>query len=81
MLYRIQKAYEGVQMKEHDIKNDIGKGDKGPQAWDAATSISESAIMVVEMMNNNFSHIKDGTTLDLSGMNKGAIPESSCCCC
>ena len=26
--------------------------------------------MVVEMLNNNFSHIENGTTLNISGMNK-----------
>jgi RHS repeat-associated protein len=64
------KAHQGVKMKDHDLDIDMAKGEKGQLAFKNAMSISESAVLVVEMLNGNFSHIQDGTTLDVSGMNK-----------
>lgn len=64
------EAHEGVQMKDHNLNKDMAKGLEGTQAFDNAMSISESAVVVTEMVNNNFSHVKDGTTLNISGMNK-----------
>ncbi len=64
------KAHEGVKMKDHDLDKDMAKGKDGQQAFNNAMSISESALVVIEMLNNNFSHVVDGTVLDISGMNK-----------
>lgn len=64
------EAHEGVQMKDHDLNKDMVKGDKGQIAFDKAMSISESAVLVTEMLNGKFDNIKDGTSLNISGMNK-----------
>ena len=44
-------------------------GKAGENAYNDAVRITESAILVVEILNGNFSHVKDGTVFDLSGMN------------
>ena len=64
------KVHEGVKMKDHSISKDLAKGPEGKKAYSAATKITESALLVVEALNGNFSHIQNGTTFDLSGMNQ-----------
>ena len=64
------KAHEGVKMEKHDINKDMGQGEDGLNAYKNGMSITESAVLVVQMLNGNYSNIKDGTTIEISGMNK-----------
>lgn len=63
------KPHNGTKMENHNIKKDLALGKDGKQAYADATKITESALIVVEVMNGNFSHVQNGTTFDLSGMN------------
>lgn len=38
-------------------------------------SISESAVIITQMLNGNFNNVKDGTSLNISGMNKGQFQQ------
>ncbi len=46
----------------------MAQGEEGAQAWEDAKSITESAVLVAQMMNGDFSNIRDGTTIETSGM-------------
>jgi len=69
------KAHKGVKMKDHDLNKDMGRTEEGIQAWGQASSITESALVVVEILNNNFSNVQDGKVLDFSGMNKDQLKQ------
>lgn len=62
------KPHAGTKMSGHSIQKDMGSGAEGFQAWQDAVGITESAVMITEMLNGNFSNVSDGTTLDISGM-------------
>ena len=56
-------------MDQHDINKDMGQGEDGLNAYKSGMNITESAVLVVQMLNGNYSNIKDGTTIEISGMN------------
>jgi hypothetical protein len=58
------KVHNGVKFKFHDHLADLGNN----RAEDYAKQITESAIIVMEALNGDFSHLKDGMDLDISGM-------------
>jgi hypothetical protein len=64
------KAHEGVKMEKHNLDKDMGLGEEGLNAYKNGMKITESAVLVVEILNQNYSNIKDGTTIEISGMNK-----------
>jgi RHS repeat-associated protein len=63
------KPHAGTKMKGHSAIKDAGLGEEGKKALNQANKITESALLVVEVLNGNFSHVQTGTTFDLSGMN------------
>lgn len=65
------KPHNGSKMKDHSVPKDLASGAEGKKAYDGAVDITTSALLVVEVLNGNFSHIQSGTTFDLSGMNAG----------
>jgi hypothetical protein len=64
------KPHDGTKMSGHNINKDMGRGREGKKAYADAMKITESALMVVEVLNGNFSNVKHGTSFDLSGMNE-----------
>jgi hypothetical protein len=69
------KAHEGVKMDKHDIKKDMGQGKDGLNAYKNGMNITESAVLVVQMLNGNYSNVKDGTTIEISGMNSKQLSQ------
>jgi RHS repeat-associated protein len=63
------KPHNGTKMSGHSIKKDMAMGKDGKKAYDDAVKMTESALIIVEVLNGNFSHVQNGTTFDLSGMN------------
>ena len=63
------KAHNGVKMKNHSLLKDAKSGADGTKAYDEAVNITISALVIVEILNGNFSHIKNGTKLETTGMN------------
>ena len=63
------KPHNGTKMKDHSVPKDLASGAEGQKAYDGAVNVTTSALLVVEVLNGNFSHVQSGTTLDLSGMN------------
>jgi len=58
------KVHNGVKFENHDHLGDFGNNAAEGQAM----SITESALIVVEALNGDFSNLKEGTQLDISGM-------------
>ena len=69
------EVHEGTRMKDHSIVKDMVLNKDGKIAFDKAKSISESAVLVTEMLNNKFDNIKDGTSLNISGMSNGQFQQ------
>jgi hypothetical protein len=65
------KVHAGEDIREHNqhLETDMALG-SGFQSWHDATSLTESAVMVVEMLNGNYSNVQEGTTLEITGMNQ-----------
>ena len=63
------KVHQGVKMKNHDLFADMLVNDKGIKAYGEAIKVTETAILVVEILNGNYKNVKSGTMLYLSGMN------------
>jgi len=62
------KPHNGKKMKDHSVFKDIASGKDGQKAYNDAVNITTSALIVVEVLNGNFSHVQSGTSFDLSGM-------------
>jgi hypothetical protein len=65
-LHALQDAqgHQGVNMANHSISDDI----TAPRS-DIALSVTESALIVTEVISGNGSHLTDGMSLNLSGTN------------
>lgn len=58
------KVHKGVKFANHDHLADLGNN----QAEGQAASITDSAIIVAEVLNGDYSNLSAGSTLDISGM-------------
>jgi len=58
------KVHKGVKFSSHDHLADLGNN----QAEGYAASITESAVLVTEVLNGEYSNLESGTTLDVSGI-------------
>jgi hypothetical protein len=58
------KVHNGVKFDNHDHLADFGNN----KAEGQAMSITESAVIVVGILNGDFSNLKEGSQLDVSGM-------------
>jgi RHS repeat-associated protein len=58
------KVHNGVKFENHDHLADFGNN----KAEGQAMSITESAVIIVGILNGDFSNLKEGSQLDVSGM-------------
>jgi len=63
------KVHNGTKFEKHDHLADFG----GNAAEGQAKNITESALIVIEVLNGDFSNLKDGTELDISGMGRNEL--------
>jgi RHS repeat-associated protein len=63
------KVHNGTKFAKHDHLADFG----GNVAEDQAKNITESALIVIEVLNGDFSNLKDGMELDISGMGRDEL--------
>jgi RHS repeat-associated protein len=60
-------AHQGTDMEHHSIWNDMRPSKKD---YNEATSVTEGAILVTEIMSGNSSHLSDGMSINVAGMNR-----------
>lgn len=53
----------------------MAQGEEGLEAYSNGMNITESAVLVVQMLNGDYSNIKDGTSIEISGMNQKQLAQ------
>ena len=60
-------AHQGTDMEHHSIWNDMRLSKRD---YNEATAVTEGAVLVTEIMSGNGSHLSDGMSINVSGMNR-----------